>query len=150
MSAATASFLRSLSPEKWKSLQSIWVHVFYCLTYMKSRTHLHSTVMTTAHGRTEKGADICYLEAEETHTEDLKLEMLTCDADQLQKGLWDLGYAGPVNTKDSKMLATYHSWHQHRAIFLVKGSLLQIKFGVEISSKKKGECIHCTFVTWDY
>ena len=53
---------------------------------MKARTHLHSTVITTAQGRTEKGIDICYLEAEEIHTEDLKLEMLTCDADQLQKG----------------------------------------------------------------
>ena len=87
MSTATASVLKSLPPEKWKSLQSIWIHVIYCLAYMKSRTHLHSTVITTAQGRTEKGIDICYLEAEEIHTEDLKLEMLTCDADQLQKWL---------------------------------------------------------------
>ena len=54
---------------------------------MKSVTHLHSTVITTAQGRTEKGAGVCYLEAEETHTEDLELEMLTCDVDQLQKRL---------------------------------------------------------------
>ena len=53
---------------------------------MKSRTHLHSTVITTAQGRTEKGADVCFLEAEEIHTK-TQLEMLTCDADQLQKGL---------------------------------------------------------------
>ena len=43
-------------------------------------------MITTTHGRTGKGADVCYLEAEETHTEDLELEMLTCDADYLQKG----------------------------------------------------------------
>ena len=47
---------------------------------MKSVTHLHSTVITTAQGRTEKGAGVCYLEAEETHTEDLELKMLICDA----------------------------------------------------------------------
>ena len=46
----------------------------------KSRMHLHSTVIATAHGRTRKGADVCYLEAEETHTEDLELKMLICDA----------------------------------------------------------------------
>ena len=96
MSTVTASFLKSLSPEKWKSLESIWIHVIYCLAYMKSRTHLHSTVITTAQGRTEKGADVCFLEAEEIHTK-TQLEMLTCDADQLQKGLWDLGCAGPLN-----------------------------------------------------
>ena len=80
-------FLKSLSSEKRKSLESIWLHVIYCLAYTKSTTHLHSTVITTTQGRTEKGADVCYLEAEETHTEDLELEMLTCDVDQLQKGL---------------------------------------------------------------
>ena len=63
-------------------------------------------MITTAQGRTEKGIDICYLEAEEIHTEDLKLEMLTCDADQLQKEFWDLGYAGPLDTKDNRMLGT--------------------------------------------
>ena len=56
-----------------------------------------------------------------------QLEMLTCDADQLQKGLWDLGCAGPLDTKDSRKLGTYHSWHQYRAIFWVKGSMFQKK-----------------------
>ena len=46
----------------------------------KSRMHLLSTVITTAQGRTKKGADVCYLEAEETHTEDLELKRLICDA----------------------------------------------------------------------
>ena len=72
MSTATTSVLKSLPPEKWKSLQSIWIHVIYCLAYMKSRTHLHSTVITTAQGKTEKGADVCYLEAEETHTKTVR------------------------------------------------------------------------------
>ena len=111
----------------------------------ESTTNLHNTVITTAQGRTEKGADVCYLEAEETHTEDLELEMLTCDADQVHKGC-----ASPLNAKDSRKLGTYHSWHQYRAIFWVKGSMLQTKFGVVISNKKKGECIHLTFVAWDY
>ena len=39
---------------------------------MKSTTHLHSTVITTAQGKTEKGADVCYLEAEETHTKTVR------------------------------------------------------------------------------
>ena len=60
---------------------------YLLLGIAKSRTHLHSTVITTTQERTEKGADVCYLEAEKTHTEDIELEMLTCDADQLQKRL---------------------------------------------------------------
>ena len=60
---------------------------YLLLGIAKSRTHLRSTVITTAQGRTAKGADVCYLEAEKTHTEDIELEMLTCDADQLQKRL---------------------------------------------------------------
>ena len=51
----------------------------------KSRTHLHSTGIAIAQGRTEKVQDVCYLEAEKTYTEDLELEMLICDAQRLQK-----------------------------------------------------------------
>ena len=50
----------------------------------KSSTNIHNTVITRAQGRTEKVQDVCYPETEETALK-TELEMLICDAEQLQK-----------------------------------------------------------------
>ena len=53
----------------------------------KSRTNIHSTAITAAQVRTMKGKDICYPEAGEAQTENLRFEVLTCNTVQLQKWL---------------------------------------------------------------